>query len=111
MVTYKVLVSKHHDHRYTARPLAWPEISEEGESEAAALEQLRARLVLLHAQSHIVDLSIPGPDEPLDDPWLRFAGSGKDDPTWEYRQQVIAAYRRQSDAETLTDAEPSAEQQ
>lgn len=98
MVTYKVLVTKHSDTRYSARPLAWPAVYEEGESERAVLDKLQARLILLHAQSRIVDLDVPVPDEPLDNPWLRFAGIWEHDEDWEAFQAAVEEFRREANA-------------
>lgn len=96
MLTYKVLVIKHADNRYTARPLTWPVVQAEGTSEQEALDNLRTRLIVLHAQSRIVDLDVPVPEQPVYDPWLALIGSAKDDPDWEKYQEAIAEFRREA---------------
>ncbi|NCC37429.1 MAG: hypothetical protein EOM24_36270 [Chloroflexia bacterium] len=88
-----VLVTRDADNRFTARALALSDVVATGASEAEALTALHAALADLQARSHIVQVDLPVPAAPVDDPWLRAGGIWADDPSWEAFQQAISAYR------------------
>lgn len=98
-MTTAVLVTRHADNRYSARALALSDVVASGASEAEAIAALHAALADLQTRSHIVQVDLPVPAAPADDPWLRAAGIWADDPSWEAFQQAVAAYRTGVDAE------------
>jgi hypothetical protein len=69
-----------------------------GASEAEAIAALRETLADLQARSRVVQVELPVPAAPADDPWMRVAGIWADDPSWEAFQQAIAEYRAAVDA-------------
>ena len=99
-MTYKVLVTKHPDNRYTARALALPDVVASGTTEAEAVDHLRDALADLQTHSRVVDVDLPMPDVAQDIPWLRFAGMWADDPDWDVFQDAIAAQRRAIDQQS-----------
>ncbi|MFM7599713.1 MAG: type II toxin-antitoxin system HicB family antitoxin, partial [Pseudanabaena sp.] len=50
---------------------------------------------LIGAEVVSLEIEIPQPENP----WLRFAGVFKDDPSFDRMQEDIAEYRREKDAE------------
>jgi predicted RNase H-like HicB family nuclease len=98
-MTTAVLVTRHADDEYTARALALSDVVASGASEAEAIAALRAALADLQARSHVVQVDLPVPAAPADDPWLRAAGIWATDPSWEAFQAAIAAYRATIDTE------------
>lgn len=98
-MTTAVLITRHADNRYSARALALSDVVASGASEAEAIAALRAALAELQAQSHIVQVDVPLPGVPADDPWLRTAGIWANDPSWEAFQQAVADYRAAVDAD------------
>jgi predicted RNase H-like HicB family nuclease len=98
-MTTAVLVTRLADNRYTARALALADVVASGASEAEAIAALRTALADLQTRSHIVQVDLPVPAAPADDPWLRAAGIWADDPSWDVFQQAIAAYRADIDSE------------
>ncbi len=88
-----VLVTRYADNRFTAHALALSDVVTTGASEAEAITALHATLADLQARSHIVQVDLPVPAAPTDDPWLRAAEIWADDPSWEAFQQAITAYR------------------
>ncbi|MFP4438372.1 MAG: hypothetical protein ACLFVO_14090 [Chloroflexaceae bacterium] len=93
-----VLVTRHADNHYTARALALADVVASGASEAEAIAALRETLADLQARSRVVQVELPVPAAPADDPWMRVAGIWADDPSWEAFQQAIAEYRAAVDA-------------
>ena len=100
VMTYKVLVTKEHDSRYTARALVLPDVVAFGTTEAEAVDHLRDTLADLQTHSHVVDVELPLPDLAADNPWLRVAGMWADDPDWDSFQNAIVEYRRVIDAQS-----------
>ncbi|PDW04606.1 hypothetical protein CJ255_02845 [Candidatus Viridilinea mediisalina] len=98
-MTTSVLITRHADNRYSARALALANVVASGASEAEAIAALRTTLAELHAHSHIVQVDVPLPTVPSDDPWLRTAGIWAHDPSWDAFQQAMAEYRAAIDAE------------
>ena len=99
-MTYKVLVTKQHDSRYTARALVLPDVVASGTTEAEAVDHLRDALADLQTRSRVVDVDLPLPDLAQGNPWLRFAGMGADDPDWDLFQDAVAEYRREIDEQS-----------
>ena len=99
-MTYKVLVTKQHDSRYTARALVLPEVVASGTTEAEAVDHLRDALADLQTRSRVVDVDLPMPDLAQGNPWLRFAGMWADDPDWDLFQNAVAEYRREIDEQS-----------
>ena len=100
VMTYKVLVTKQHDSRYTARALVLPDVVASGTTEAEAVDHLRDTLADLQTRSHVVDVDLPMPDLAQGNPWLRFARMWADDPDWDLFQDAIAEYRREIDEQS-----------
>lgn len=98
-MTADVLITRHADNRYSARALALADVVASGASEAEAIAALRTTLVELQAHSHIVQVDVPLPTIPPDDPWLRTAGIWEHDPSWDAFQQAMAEDRAAIDAE------------
>lgn len=101
-MTTAVLITRHADNRYSARALALSEVVALGASEAEAISALREALAELQTHSHIVQVDVPLPAVPADDPWIRTAGIWADDPSWDAFQQAIAEYRAVIDTEHAT---------
>src|SRR5438046_975894 len=97
VMTYKVLVTKQHDSRYTARALVLPDVVASGTTEAEAVDQLRDALADLQTRSRVVDVELPLPDLVQSNPWMRFAGMWADDLDWDLFQDAVAEYRREID--------------
>lgn len=92
---YDILLTKTTSNGYTARPLLWPEIVGSGDSEAAAIAQVRKALASALNQSRVVQIELPAPEE-MDDPWLRAAGMWQDMPEdeWNSFQDELARIRQ-----------------
>lgn len=101
-MTTAVLITRHADNRYSARALALSDVVASGASEVEAIAALRTVLSDLQARSHIVQVDVPLPVAPTDDPWLRAAGIWANDPSWDAFQQAIAESRAAVDAEHTT---------
>jgi hypothetical protein len=100
VMTYKVLVTKQNDSRYTARALVLPDVVASGTTEAEAVDHLRDALTDLQTRSRVVDVDLPMPDLAEGNPWLRFAGMWADDPDWDLFQNAVAEYRRESNEQS-----------
>jgi predicted RNase H-like HicB family nuclease len=83
-VQYDILLTKRPGNGYIARPVLWPEVVAAGADEAEALAAIHEALAEFLANSRIVQIEVPGPQEATADPWLRFAGmwSGVADAQW-----------------------------
>ena len=101
-MTYDGLVTKKNNKRYIARVILLPEITVTGETEETVLEKVRTAITDLRASSHIVRLDVPALDEPVGDPWVKYAGMWADDPDWDVFQAEIEAFRQTMDAQTAT---------
>lgn len=99
-MTTAVLVTRHADNQYSARALALADVIASGTSEAEAIDALRSALADLQTRSHIVQVDLPVPVAPADDPWVQAAGIWAHDPSWEQFQQALAAQRAAVDAES-----------
>jgi predicted RNase H-like HicB family nuclease len=96
-MTYKVLVTKQQDSRYTARALVLPDVMASGTTEAEAIDHLRDALAELQTRSRVVVVDLPLPDLAQGNPWQQSAGMWTDDLDWEVFQGAIAAERRDID--------------
>lgn len=95
---YQVILTRHLNNGYTARPLLFPEVVVTGVDEAETLERVRAALLDAHSHSRIVAIDIPTESEVAPgDPWLSFAGMWSADPDWPQFLAGIADYRRTID--------------
>lgn len=91
-----VLVTRHAADKFSARALALPAVVATGESEAAAIAELRAALAELRQHSHIVQADLPLPEGSAEHPWMRFAGVWSDDPDWQAFEDAMAEARREA---------------
>ena len=98
-MTYRVLVTKNPGDGYTARALALPDIVASGTTESEAIEQLRTALADLQLHSRVVQVDLPLPSTPIENPWLHFAGMWEHDPDWEAFQAAVDSYRQEIDAQ------------
>jgi predicted RNase H-like HicB family nuclease len=100
-MAYDILVTKHPDNGYSARPLLWPELVLSGNSEAEVLARLRIALADFLAKSHIVQIEIE-PAAASSDPWLQYAGIWRDmpDSEWSEYRIAISEFRAQMDRQT-----------
>jgi predicted RNase H-like HicB family nuclease len=99
-MTYKVLVTKQHDSRYTARALVLPDVVASGTTEAEAVDHLRDTLADLQTRSRVVDIDLPIPDLEQGNPWVRFAGMWANDSDWDLFQDAVAEYRIEIDEQS-----------
>ncbi|MEZ4867528.1 MAG: hypothetical protein R3C14_39745 [Caldilineaceae bacterium] len=96
---YDILLTKHPNNGYTARPILLPELIIHADNELEVLDRVRQAINEVQAHSRIVQIEAE-PTEAEDDPWLRFAGMWVDDPDWEIFQSAVAAFRQQIDNQT-----------
>lgn len=94
---YEILVTKHPNNGYFARPILMPEIVVEGKDEAEALSRVRAAISAAYSQSHIIRIDVPLPENAETDPWLRFAGEWGDESRKLQFQADIDAFRKEID--------------
>lgn len=88
-MTYDILVTKHLNNGYSARPLVWPELVLSGASEAEVVGRVRTALADFLTHSHVVRVDVePIADE--SDPWLRYAGIWQDLPEDEWNEYLTA---------------------
>lgn len=93
---YDILLTKHPNNGYTARPLLLPEIVVHADNESEVLNLVSEAIADLQNHSRIVQIEVQQPQE-TDDPWLRFAGMWADDPDWDLFQAEVAAFRQTID--------------
>lgn len=88
-MAYDILVTKHLNNGYSARPLLWPELVLSGANEAEVVESVRVALADFLAHSHIVRVEVePVGDE--NDPWLQYAGIWQNLPDDEWNEYLTA---------------------
>lgn len=98
---YQVIVTKHLNNGYTARPILFPEVVVSGADETEALERMRTALIDVQSNSHVVAIDIPAePTSTPADPWLDFAGMWSDDPDWSQFLAAIDDYRQSIDEQS-----------
>jgi len=97
---YEIVVTKHLNNGYTARPVLFPEVVVTGADEKETLERVRAAIVDMQSTSRIVAIDVPNAESTPADPWLESAGMWVDEPKWETFQAEIAAYRKSIDKQT-----------
>jgi hypothetical protein len=94
-MTVTALVKQIGDRRYRAS-ISQPMLLEtEADTPGQAVQQLRQMAMDQIAGGQLVEISLPGSNEP--NPWLAIAGAWKDHPDLEQYLQNIADYRRQVD--------------
>ena len=93
---YNILVTKVAGNGYVARPVQWPEVVASGEDEAEAIAAVRQALAEFLTSSRIVEIELPTTGQPVEDPWLQFAGmwSAMPDEQWDRFQASIAEVRQ-----------------
>jgi predicted RNase H-like HicB family nuclease len=84
---------------WMARLLGWTECVTEGSTREEALQNLEQRLTEELAEAELTQLEIPL--SPPENPWLKVAGSFKDDAQWDEYQAELAAERQQDYEETM----------
>lgn len=97
---YDILLTKQPNKGYIARPILMPEIAVAGEDETEALDRVCEAIAHLHAQSRIVRIDVPIPDEPSIDPWFRFAGMWGEEANWQQFEADVETFRRTIDEQT-----------
>lgn len=98
---YEILVTKHPNNGYFARPILMPEIVVEGKNEAEALSRVREAISAAFSQSHITRIDVPLPGDAEADPWLRFSGEWGDESRKTQFQADIEAFRKEIDLQNL----------
>lgn len=96
---YDILLTKHPNNGYTARPILLPEIVVHGADEGEALNLVSEAIADSQSNSRIVRIEVQQP-QAAEDPWLRFAGMWADDPDWDLFQAEVAAFRQAIDEQT-----------
>lgn len=96
---YDILLTKVDGNGYVARPVQWPEVMAVGADEATALAGVHTALAAFLANSRIVQIELPTPEQSPEDPWLRFSGMWADipDEQWAQFQTAIADARHAID--------------
>lgn len=97
---YDILLTKHPNNGYTARPLLLPELVVHAEDEGEVLNLVSEAIADLQNHSRIVRIEVQQQQEAAD-PWLRFAGMWADDPDWDLFQAEVAAFRQTIDKQAL----------
>ena len=92
-----VFVKSEANGKFSAMVLGLPEYRVESRDRQSALADLQKLITekLIGAEVVSLEIEIPKPENP----WLRFAGIFKDDPTFNRMREDIAEYRREKDAE------------
>lgn len=91
---YTILLEQHPDGTYEASVPVMPQITERGESRAAALKAIEHALRSKLRNVELVDLEIP--TMPPTNPWLETAGMFADDPDLEAITEEIYKARAAS---------------
>lgn len=94
-MTYDVILRKKDD-RYIARVREWPELVVDEQTREAAVTQIKNQLIdYLSHPPEIVQIELDPDTE--ENPWLKFAGMWRDDPTWKEFLAEVEASRHQVD--------------
>jgi len=102
-MTFDVIVLKQAENGYVARPVLWPDSVVHGATEQEALQRVRALIRDLLSRTQFVQVEVDIPEHQLDNPWLAKAGMFADDPTWDDFLRAMTDYRRQLDAEQMSE--------
>lgn len=92
-----VLIKNESDGKVSAMVLGLPEYRVESSDRQSALADLQKLIATRLTGAEVVSLEIEIPKK--ENPWQRFAGVFKDDPSFEQMQEDIAEYRREKDAD------------
>lgn len=92
-----VFIKSEANGRVSAMVLGLPEYCVESNDRQSAFAELQKLITAKLRGGEVVSLEIEMPQP--ENPWLRFAGIFKDDPSFEQMQENIARYRREKDAE------------
>jgi len=94
-MTYPVLVESTPDRGYVATALGMPDCAYAAATEQEAISGVRAALAERLSRGKLVQVELPG----ADDPWARWVGRFAADPTWDEFQALMAADRESLDRE------------
>ena len=94
---YDILVQPQSKGEYRATILGWPDLVATGQSEQAALEQVKMALRIQLSRSKIVHVSEDEVDTDkhhAEHPWQQFLGMWKEDETFDDFVEQMAIYRQ-----------------
>lgn len=100
---YRVLIQNPQPQVFTAAVLDGPDCSAQGPTKEAALASVREALAERLAQGEVVTIEVNGFRHSTDkqteaeNPWVKYAGSFRDDPTYDDFLAEVATYRRELD--------------
>jgi len=83
----------------TASLIGWPEVTAQGNTETEAVSALRRSFTTHLRNAKVIPFELGG-----ERPWLQTAGMFKHDPFADELDTVIAAYRRERNAEDALEA-------
>ena len=101
---YRVLIQNPQPQVFTAAILDGPDCIAQGPTKEAALASVREALEARLAQGEVVTIEVNGLRHSTDkqteteNPWVKYAGSFRDDPTYDDFLAEVAAYRHELDA-------------
>jgi predicted RNase H-like HicB family nuclease len=96
-LTYDVLIENQQDGTVKAVLLGLSDCQGLGNTESEAIEKLSQSLQTRLETAKIVTLEIEAPK--VENPWMKFAGTFKDDPQFDEMLEYIEEYRRELDAD------------
>jgi hypothetical protein len=94
-IPYAISVEQLPNSNWLAQVLGWQDCCVEALSRESAIDQLKQTLSDRLAQSEIVFIDLPIPENP----WMKHAGIFKDDPLFDEMLEDIAAHRKALDAD------------
>lgn len=92
-MNFDVLVTKQPEDGFIARPVLWPSVEAQGNTEQEAVNRITHLLRDLINHSHIVQVKIDANDDAAANPWLATAGMFVDDPGWDDFLAQMKQYR------------------
>jgi predicted RNase H-like HicB family nuclease len=96
-----ILLERNSQGNAIASVLELPTCYAEAPTRELALEELKKQVVARLEKAEILSLELqPTTPQQPDNPWMKFAGVFKDDPSFDEFQQSIQDYRREVDAQT-----------
>ncbi len=98
-MTMYVLIENKPEGKVTASLIGWPAITAQGNTETEAVSALRRSFTTQLSDAKVIPLELG-----VERPWLQTAGMFEDDPFADELDTVIAAYRRERDAEDAFEA-------
>ncbi|MEZ4861022.1 MAG: hypothetical protein R3C14_06945 [Caldilineaceae bacterium] len=103
-MTFDVILRKHPNNGYSARPVLWPDITVHGATQQEVLHRVQQLIRELLEQTQVVQVDVEAAEAVEQNPWLAKAGMFQDDPTWDDFLEKMADYRRQLDVEDLPES-------